>query len=205
MDDDIADGNQTYDISVGPATSTDTSYDGLNGGTVSVTNNDDDTAAFTVTAANDPLQTTEWGKTASFNVVLNTEPTGNVVIPVTVPDVTEGLVSGDTTAEPAQSLDLTFTPTNWQSAQTVSVVGQDDSDADGDRIYNINVGAPTGASEYTLLSAQSVSVQNADDDVARILIQGADLQTDEDGGTDTFHCVPCQGTDEQCRNQCYFG
>ena len=183
VDDAIADGNQTYDVTLGPASSADLGYDGLSINSVSVTNIDDDTAAFTVSAT--AMQTTEWGQTASFTVVLNTEPTVDVIIPVTSPDVTEGLVSsfGST---PGATLDLTFTPLNWQAAQTVTVNPVDEADLDGDIGYNISVGAPTGASEYTTLLAQTVAVVNADDDTARVIIQGADLQTTEAAGSDTF-------------------
>ncbi|WP_303901307.1 hypothetical protein [Thiohalomonas denitrificans] len=185
VDDDIADGNPTYELSVGPASSTDTSYSGLTSDAISVTNNDNDTAAFTVSAANDPLRTTEWGQTAGFTVVLNTEPTENVIIPVSSPDASEGLVSlnGST---PSETLDVTFTPENWDIAQTVTVNPVDEAELDGDIDYNLTVGAPTGASEYTSLGAQTVAVENVDDDTARVNIQGADLQTDEDGGTDAF-------------------
>ncbi len=183
VDDIMADGNQTYTITVGPATSSAADYNGVSGASVSVTNGDDDTASFTLNKT--ALTTTEWGQTADFTVVLNTQPTADVVIPVTSPDPSEGLVSSFS-AIPAASLDLTFTSANWNIPQTVTVNGQDDGELDGDTSYNITVGALTGAAEYALLSAQTVGVVNIDDDTARINIQGADLQTTEAGATDTF-------------------
>ncbi len=184
VDDANADGNQTYDVTLGPASSADAGYDGLSLSPVSVTNIDNDTAAFTVSATS--VQTKEWGQTASFTVVLSTEPTVDVVIPVTSPDITEGLVSSVVTTIPSATLDLTFTSLDWQTPQVVTVNPVDELDQDGDISYNISVGAPTGASEYAALLAQTVAVVNDDDDTAIINILGADLQTTEGGSSDTF-------------------
>ena len=52
--------------------------------------------------------TTEAGGTATFTVVLNTQPTANVTIGLSSSDTTEGTVS------PAS---LTFTTANWSSAR----------------------------------------------------------------------------------------
>ena len=76
-----------------------------------VTNLDTETAGFTITPTSG-LETTEAGGTATFTVVLNSQPTANVTIPLTSSDPTEGSVS------PAQ---LTFTATNWNAPQTVTV------------------------------------------------------------------------------------
>lgn len=183
IDDFVADGNQTYDITAGPIASVDATYDGLTVDTVSVTNNDDDTAAFTVSKSS--VQTAEWGGSVDFTVVLNTEPTLDVVIPVNSVDATEGLVSSLGAAAGA-SLELVFTPADWVTPQTITVNSVDDIDQDGNISYNINIGAPTGAVEYLALLAQTVAVLNVDDETAAVNIQGADLQTTEAGGTDSF-------------------
>lgn len=183
VDDVIADGSRTYEITVGPATSTDADYNGLIADTVSVTNDDNDIAGFTLSA--NTLTTAEWGQTATFTVKLNTEPTEDVVIPVTSTDLTEGQVSSNEMS-PSASLDLTFTPANWRTPQTVTVNPVDDTAQDGDITYNITVGPPTGATEYAALSAKAVAVTNIDDDSARVNIQGSNLQTNEGGKSDTF-------------------
>ena len=76
---------------------------------------------FVVTTSGD-LQTTETGFTASFTVVLTSQPTSDVTIPVSSSDSTEGTVS---TAQ------LIFTPDNWNVPQTVTVTGQSDAIVDG--------------------------------------------------------------------------
>mgnify|MGYP003338993095 CR=1 FL=1 len=60
-----------------------------------MTNVDDDTAGITVSAISGA--TTEGGGTATFTIVLNSEPTANVTIGVSSNDTTEGTVSPSTT------------------------------------------------------------------------------------------------------------
>ena len=97
-------------------------YNGLNAADVTVTNTDNDAAGITVTPTAG-LTTTEAGGTATFTVVLKTQPTADVTIALSSSDTTEGTVS------PAS---LTFTAANWNMAQTVTVTGVDDALDDGD-------------------------------------------------------------------------
>src|SRR5206468_3708670 len=108
------------------ATSTDSSYNGLNPADVSVTNTDNDTAGITVNPTAG-LVTTEAGGTATFTVVLNSQPTADVSIVLSSSDTTEGTVL---------STSLTFTSANWNVAQTVTVTGVDDLTADGNIAYS---------------------------------------------------------------------
>ena len=94
---------------------------------VAVTNTDNDAAGITVTPTSG-LVTTEAGGTATFTVVLTTQPTA---------DVTIGLSSSDTTEGTVVPASLTFTTANWNVAQTVTVTGVDDALDDGDVAYTI--------------------------------------------------------------------
>ena len=69
-------------------------------------------------------------QTDSYSVSLRSEPTGNVIV-----DVASGDISG-ATVSPAS---LTFTPTNWDKTQTVTVSGVNDSvaNAGGSRTVTI--------------------------------------------------------------------
>src|SRR5947207_1262259 len=98
------------------ATSTDANYSGLNPPNVAVTNRDNDVAGFSVVPTVG-LVTTEAGGTATFTVVLTSQPVANVVVPVSSSNVAEGTVSPTS---------LTFTAANWNVAQTVTVTGVDD-------------------------------------------------------------------------------
>src|SRR5207342_2580045 len=149
---------------------------------VLVTNSDNDVAGITVTPAG-PLTTTEAGGTATFTVKLNTLPTANVTIAVSSSNTNEGTVSPTV---------LTFTPTNGQTAQTVTVTGRDDQVADGPITYTI-VLAPAVSTDpnYNTRDAADVLVTNADNDTAGITVTAATtpLTTSEAGGTATFTVV----------------
>ena len=113
VDDTATDGDVAYKIVTAAAKSADTRYDGMDADDVSVTNTDNESAGITVTPTTG-LTTTEAGGKATFTVVLNTKPTADVTIPLSVSDATEGKVS------PAS---LKFTPDNWNAPQTVTVTG----------------------------------------------------------------------------------
>ena len=104
------------------------------------------------------LVTTEAGGTATFTVVLQSMPTANVTIGLSSSDTTEGTVSPSS---------LTFTPTNWNVPQTVTVTGVDDSIVDGNVAYTI-VTAPAQSADpaYNGLNADDVAVTDQDNDTA---------------------------------------
>ena len=62
---------------------------------------------------------------------------------------------------------LTFTTTNWFTAQPVTVAGVQDSDPDGDVEYTITVDATGG--DYNGLTAD-VTVTNRDDEVSNLTL-----------------------------------
>ena len=180
VDDSLDDGTQTYDITVGSPTGSDTDYSALSSQTVSVTTTDDDTAAVVVSAVSG--QAAEAGGTATFTVKLATQPTANVAIAVSSGDTTEGTVSPAT---------LTFRPTGstelWSTAQTVTVTGVDDSLDDGNQTYDVTLASPTGSdTDYSALSSQTVSVTTTDDDAAAVEVSAVSGQATEAGGTATF-------------------
>ena len=109
-----------------------------------------DQAGITVAVSSSTgLTTTESGGTASFDVVLNSQPTADVTFNVTSSDPTEGTVSVGS---------VTFTTSNWNTAQTVTVTGVDDAEVDGDTAYTIITGAATSSdAAYNGLNAADVS------------------------------------------------
>ncbi len=101
-------------------------------------------------------QATEAGGTATFTVRLTGPPSANVRIGVSSGDSGEGRVA------PAA---LDFTTTTWNTAQTVTVTGVDDSVADGTVTWDVDLGAPTSADgNYSGLAARTVSVTTVDDE-----------------------------------------
>jgi large repetitive protein len=181
VNDDLVDGDVGYTIFSAAAVSADANYNSLNAADISVTNTDNDTAGITVSPTSG-LITTESGGTASFTIVLNTQPTANVTIGVSSSDASEGTVS------PAS---VTFTAGDWNSPQTVTVSGVDDALADGDVGYTIvTVAAISADGSYNSLNAADVSVTNTDNDTAGITVSPTSgLVTTESGGTATFTIV----------------
>ncbi|TCT01451.1 putative outer membrane repeat protein [Pseudofulvimonas gallinarii] len=178
VDDYVVDGDITYTIVTAAAVSADPNYDGLDPADVTVTNRDNDTAGITINPTSG-LVTTEAGGTASFTVVLNTQPSA---------DVTIGLSSSDTTEGTVAPASLTFTAANWNIMQTVTVTGVDDNEVDGDVAYTIVTAAAVSADpNYDGLDPADVSVTNTDDDSAGITVNPTSgLATTEGGGTATF-------------------
>ena len=154
VNDSVDDGDVTYSVVLALATGGD--YAGINPADVSATNTDDDSVGVTVTPAASPLVTSEAGGSATFTVVLNSEPTVSVTIGVSSSDLGEGTVS---------TASLTFTTVNWSVAQTVAVTGVNDSVDDGDVAYTVVLAAASGG-DYAGFDPADVSATNADDDVA---------------------------------------
>ena len=142
VDDNVADGDVSYAISIGSIRSADEAYNGLNPDDVTVVNLDNDggtnpapspppspstgTPGVTVEPTSG-LVTTENLATAQVSVVLNAQPSNLVRVNITVSDVTEGTVS------PAA---IFFTGEDWSQTQTVTVTGVDDQVMDGDVEYD---------------------------------------------------------------------
>ena len=156
-------------------------YNGINAADVTVTNTDNDGSGITVTPIAG-LTTTEAGGTATFTVVLTSQPTANVTIALSSSDTTEGTVA------PAS---LTFTSVNWNIAQTVTVTGVDDLLDDGDVAYTIVTAAAVSAdATYNGFNANDVAVTNTDNDASGITVTPTSgLTTTEAGGTATFTVV----------------
>ncbi len=116
-----------------------------------------------VAVSRSSLTLTEGGSDGTYTVVLGGQPTGNVAVTVTSTDANVATV--DTEVATGLQNTLTFTPTNWNTARTVTVSPQDDDDAvDGTATINHAVSPGYGA------TASSVSVTVEDDERAAIVI-----------------------------------
>jgi hypothetical protein len=182
VDDAIDDGNIAYSIVTAAATSSDPLYAGINPPDVAVSNTDNDTAGITVNPTSG-LVTTEAGGTASFTVVLASQPTANVSLGISSSDTSEG------TAAPAS---LTFTSANWNVAQTVTVTGVDDAIDDGNIAYSIVTAAATsGDPLYAGINPPDVAVSNTDNDTAGVVVteSGGGTAVTEGSTTDSYTVV----------------
>ncbi|MDW3193810.1 MAG: T9SS type A sorting domain-containing protein [Cytophagales bacterium] len=178
------DGDIAYTVlvSVSDALSDD-NFDDAPNQTVNGTNLDNEGS---IRVSTNTLNTSEDLTTADFTVELTVAPTTNVVIDLTVADLTEGGISGATLV----SDQLTFTNANWNIAQTVTVTGVDDNLLDGDIAYNItaSVNDPASDDGFDAAADEIIAVTNADNDQGYILSKTT-ATTNEDGTTDQFTVV----------------
>ena len=131
VDDFLDDGDVAFMIITAAATSADANYNAINASDVSVTNIDDDTAGITVDPT-EGLFVTEAGGTATFTVVLTSQPGDDVTSALSSSDMAEGIVSPDS---------ITFTIDNWSSPRIVTITGVDDLDPEPEVDFVITTSA----------------------------------------------------------------
>ncbi|MBN8524507.1 MAG: hypothetical protein J0M02_04115 [Planctomycetes bacterium] len=178
VDDEVDDGGVSFSIITSAAVSTDPQYSGRPVSDVAVTSIDNDDAGFQVTPTAG-LVTGENGDQASFTVVLTSRPTAGVSIGLASSDAGEGAVSPSS---------LTFTPEAWNIPQTVTVVGIDDGESDGNVAYSIVTSAAASDDPvYNGRAVADVSATNADDDSAGVTVSPTSgLHTTTGGGQAVF-------------------
>jgi len=184
MDDALLDGDIAYNI-VTTAASNDVDYAAINPDDVAVTNTDNEVPPPGVVTVNPTsgLVTTEDGGTATFTVVLGTQPSQTVTIGLSSSNAAEGTVL------PAS---VAFTTANYNVPQTVTVTGVNDAAApmvDGNIAYSVvTAAAISGDPSYSGLDASDVSVTNNDNDVQPVISQFAvDLAAVAYGGMVTLN------------------
>ena len=131
-------------------------------GAVTVTVTDTDTAGVSVSPAR--VSTTE-GEAATYTLVLDTLPDGPVTITPTSAD------NGAVSVSPAS---LTFTTSDWDMSQTVTVTGVQDDDANGETVTIRH-----RVSGYGSVTAADVTVNVADDDTAGVSVSPTRVSTTE--------------------------
>ncbi|MEE3193643.1 MAG: hypothetical protein VX289_03910, partial [Candidatus Poribacteria bacterium] len=179
VDDLIWDGNINYSIVLGPATSVDATYNGVDPPDLSVINYDDEVPGLILNPTSG-LSTGEGGATDKFTVMLNFQPSNDVNVTVSCSDATE------CGASPSS---LTFTSTNWNTTQTVNVSGDDDDVADGDVSYIVTTTTSSDDPNFNGV-IQSISGTNSDDDIVGIMVSSLiEIATSETGARSTFELV----------------
>ena len=124
------------------------------------------------------------GATATYTVVLDSEPTGQVTI---APSVASG---GKVTVSPSS---LTFEATDWETAQTVTVTGVEDDDMASE---SVTIGHAVSGADYGSVTAASVSVKVLDDEGPPVVSIDA-ARGPENGGPLTFDVALAFSTTEQ--------
>ncbi len=181
QDDFVDDNNQSYSIVLTKAVSADAKYAAIDPADLALVNVDDDTAGIAVSAPSPGTQTTEAGGKVTVDVVLQSQPTGNVTIPVSVSNAAEATID---------KTQLVFTTANWNIAQTITVTGKDDFVDDGDVAYNLVLGVASGGG-YDGINPADVALSNVDDDTKGVAVSAPSpgTQTTEAGGKVTVDVV----------------
>ncbi len=110
-------------------------------------------AGVTVTESGGSTNVTEGGTNDDYTLVLNTQPTADVSISIS---------SGtQTTTSPTS---LTFTPSNWNTPQTVTVTAVDDNVVEGSHTQTITQTASSTDTNYNGISIPSVTATITDND-----------------------------------------
>ncbi len=123
--------------------------------------------------------TAEAGTQVTFTVVLNSQPTAWVYVPVGISDSTEGSTSTTLVA---------FSTANWFVPQTVTISGVNDFVDDGDIAYSVLIG-PSSSPDvlYNAIDSADIGLVNTDDDTAGITVGSpSGTTTTEIGGSITF-------------------
>ncbi|MGV2339226.1 MAG UNVERIFIED_CONTAM: S8 family serine peptidase [Planctomycetaceae bacterium] len=125
-------------------------------------------------------QTTEAGGQTTFDVYLLVKPLSDVTVPISSSNTAEGVTDVSS---------LVFTPTNWNTPQTVTLTGVDDSYDDGDVPWDVIIDPAISSDPmYNGRDAWDLSFFNVNDDFASILVTDiSGTETTEQGGTVTFN------------------
>jgi len=202
----IENGDQREVIITNTAVSTDPNYNGrsfINRATVG--DNDTGTAGLTFARTTGEALVAPQGinldenETRAYTVKLNTEPTHDITMTLT--NQGDGLV----TTSPLQ---LTFTPENWNTPQTVTVIGIDDA-IDNDptsttpRTTAIRHRLASADSTYrtpsgtTFERLPSVVLVVRDDDTAGLTLSTTELSILEGGRTAVYRIALTSSSDQQ--------
>ena len=131
-----------------------------------------------VTASDQALTVPE-GESKTYSIVLGSQPEGDVTVAIAGVTGTD-LTLGDSI--------LTFTKTNWNTTQTVTVTAAHDDDAIDDTATLTHTVTSADDSSYDGLAVENVLVTVTDDETAGVTISGSSLDIDE-GDSDTYTVV----------------
>ena len=142
-----------------------------------------DVATFTIKAVVEELQVstptnsatvTEAGSKSGFTVRLGKAPTAKVTVNVSSGDTTEGSVSPS---------ELVFTSDDYNTTQSVTVTGVDDSIYDGNKTWNVVLDPSSADTGYNALSNVNVAMTTTDDEAAPTFSINSPSVTEGDSGS----------------------
>jgi len=172
-DDDLAEGLEDVPIAITGA-SDDIDFVFATGTSATVVDND--SAGLTVAESDGSTELVEGGDTDSYTIVLTFAPTSDVT--VTIDDAGD---PNQTTVDGGKTSTLTFTPSNWDTPQAVTVEAINDETAEADphvTPLTHSVSQPGGDQAYDGLDVDDVSVSVGENDCGFGPFAGSDVNED---------------------------
>lgn len=136
-------------------------------------------AGITLTESDGSTEVVEGGATDTFSIVLTSQPLSDVVISLTV----DAQVTTD-------SATLTFTPSNWNTPQVVTVSAVDDVVAEGTHASFLSFAVASADPDFDQYALASVSVAIIDNESPGLLITPLRLNMDETTVPQTYQIAP---------------
>ena len=155
VDELTVDGTQTVGISASINPASDPAFTSLASQTTTVDNADNDSAGYSLSNLIGVLTEGD-SQTASFSIILDTQPTTDVVLNLTI-------TPNDEVATSVAS--VRFTNANWNVSQTIIVSNFDDFLIDGTIVSSITFNVDASSDfEFRSLGSQTVLAPNLDND-----------------------------------------
>ena len=160
---------------------------------------DDDKGSIVLAQSGTPITTlgvTEQDtvNTVTYDVTLNPAPLANVTVTITVPstptDYTDAVEINKTGGTFGSSQTLTFTPMNYNTAQTITVRAPDDTDHTGERFTLTHAAANATATASGFDgSTKDLAVTVTDNDTPGIALSAASLTVAEENAIPSTYTV----------------
>ncbi|MDH5693668.1 MAG: hypothetical protein OEZ47_11240 [Gammaproteobacteria bacterium] len=159
--------------------SADTYYSALPDYPVTLNVADDESVGVTVTANGGSVNIDENGGIDTFTVVLDYAPVDDVTVAIsTLP----GYASFDTSS-------LTFTSSNWNTAQTVTVTGTDNNMAVGDTGLPIGFAVSSADANYNNLTVPNLDLNVVEDDFVGVVFNTSSIGASLNEGETSSYTV----------------
>ncbi|MBE7383664.1 MAG: S8 family serine peptidase [Leptolyngbya sp. SIO1E4] len=177
VNDAIAEGTHTGTLTH-TVSSNDPDYQGLVVADVVATITEEVVPGLAVTETDGSTRVKEGEGEDSYQIALTAAPTAAVTVTLES--------DGQTTTSPTE---LTFTPSNWNQPQTVTVTAVEDTDDEGLHTSQISYTISSDDAQYSGLAVSTTQVEVADNDGppgVNIVETGTATVVSEGGGTDTY-------------------
>ena len=185
--DQVDEANETLTLTLSNATGAD-----IGDATATGTITDDDTRGIVLSKSSVTVtEASGTGRTADYKVKLASQPTGAVTVAVS---------SGTTSAATVNKTSLSFTTTNWNTDQTVTVTGVDDSiDNNPDR--TATVGHRASGGDYGSVSRDLTVTVTDDEGTASLSVANASVTEGDTGEADLTFTVSLSPSCGDCRRE----